>query len=317
MYIDRVPKPTLSGPSDILIRVQYAGVNRPDLLQRMGHYDPPPGASPILGLEVAGEVAEAGASAGYRLGDRVCALVNGGGYCEYVACPASQALPFPAGFNAKEAAAIPETFFTVWANLFMLGKLRARETALIHGGSSGIGITAVALCKAFDVRSIVTVGSDHKCDELKKFGADLAVNYKSKDFLEEAQRFTADSGGGVDVVLDIVGADYFARNLKALRMDGRLLLVGFMSGSQVPQVDLRAIMMKRLHVTGSTMRARTTAEKAEIAAELRKNVWPLLESGRCQRLPIAAVFPLEQVAEAHRLVESSTHIGKVLLKVAE
>ena len=306
-----IPRP---GPDEVLIRVMAAGVNRPDVLQRSGAYPPPPGASPIIGLEVAGEVAAAGPQAGWQPGDRVCALTNGGAYAEYCTAPGPQCLPWPAGYDAVRAAALPETYFTVWANLFQIGRLQPGERALIHGGSSGIGVTAIQLAHEFGSRVYATAGTQDKCDACVKFGADGAINYKEADFADGIRQFT--NGAGVDVVLDMVGAPYAAKNLRCLAMDGRLVLIGFLGGAKAEKLDLTSIMTRRLQVTGSTMRPRTTAQKGAIADELRQRVWPVLDAGRCGPV-IHAVFPLTQAAEAHRLMESSTHIGKIMLEVAE
>ena len=305
-----VPAPAAD---EVLIRVEAIGVNRPDVAQRGGKYPPPPGASPILGLECAGEVVALGSEAqGYAVGDKVCALTNGGAYAEYCVAPAAQVLPWPSGFNALRAAAIPETYFTVWANLFGHGRLAAGETVLVHGGTSGIGVTAIQLAKAFGARVITTAGSDEKCAEAERLGADHAINYRTHDFAEEVKRLL--EGKGLDVVLDMVGAPYFGRNLRCLRMDGRLVLIAFLGGEMAENLDLRPIMMKRLTVTGSTMRPRTTAQKGEIARALREKVWPLLEAGRA--MPhIHTTFPLAEAAKAHALMESSQHVGKIMLTV--
>jgi len=308
-----VPQPK---PDEVLIRVQAAGVNRPDIAQRQGHYPPPPGASPVLGLEVAGEVAAVGAEVrGLHTGDRVCALVNGGGYAEYCIAPAAQCLPWPADYDALRAAALPETYFTVWANVFMLGRLGRGETLLVHGGSSGIGVTAIQLADAFGATVYVTVGSAAKAEACRKLGASAAINYREQDFLEAIKRLT--DGRGVDVVLDMVGAPYFLRNLRALAPDGRLVQIAFLQGAKLTEpFDLTPIMVRRLTVTGSTMRPRTTAQKGAIAAALREQVWPVLDHGRCGPV-IHATFPLAEVAQAHALMESSTHIGKIMLHVAD
>ena len=306
----QTPVPT-PGPADILIRVAAAGVNRPDIQQRLGKYPPPPDASPVLGLEVAGMVAALGADArGFALGDRVCALVNGGGYAEYCVAPATQCLPWPAGYDAVRAAALPEAYFTVWANLFGHGRLASGESALIHGGTSGIGVTAIQLAVAFGATAYATAGSDEKCAACEKLGAAHAINYRTADFANEIARLT--DRRGVDVVLDMVGAPYTARNLRCLARDGRLVQIAFLEGSKVENLDLMPIMLRRLTVTGSTMRPRTAAEKGEIADALRTHVWPLLEAGRCGPV-IHAVFPIDLVADAHRLMESSAHIGKIML----
>ncbi len=303
------------GPDEVLIRVLAAGVNRPDVSQRKGEYPPPPGASRIIGLEVAGEVVAAGPQAGpWSVGDQVCALTNGGAYAEYCAAPAAQCLPWPKGYDAIRAAALPETAFTVWANLFGHGRLTAGETVLIHGGSSGIGTTAIQYAKAFGARVLVTAGSAEKCRACVELGADAAIDYRTQDFVDEVKRLT--EGALADVVLDMVGGAYFARNLRCLRMDGRLVLIAMLGGHEAERVDLRPIMVRRLTVTGSTMRPRTTAQKGAIAAALREKVWPLLDQGRCAPL-IFKVFPLEQAAAAHALMESSEHIGKIILRVAD
>jgi NADPH2:quinone reductase len=302
-------------PDEVLIRVLATGVNRPDVAQRKGEYPPPPGASPVLGLETAGEVVAVGPEAGpWKIGDKLCALTNGGAYAEYCTAPAAQCLPWPKGFDAIRAAALPETCFTVWANLFGHGRLAAGETALIHGGTSGIGVTAIQLAKAFGATVIATAGSAAKCEAMRGLGADVAIDYRTQDFVAEVKRATG--GKLADVVLDMVGADYFNRNLRCLGMDGRLVIIAFLGGFEVAKADLRPVMTRRITVTGSTMRPRTTAQKGAIAAALREKVWPLLEAGRCAPV-IHQVFPLEQAAAAHALMESSQHIGKIMLKVAE
>jgi NADPH:quinone reductase len=307
-----VPQP---GPGDLLIRVLAAGVNRPDVAQRQGAYPPPPGASPILGLEVSGEVVAVGAGVDrVRIGERVCALANGGGYAEYCTVPATQALPWPAGYDAVRAAALPETFFTVWANVFMIGRLARGETLLVHGGTSGIGVTAIQLAKEMGARVFATAGSEAKTEACLRLGADAAINYRTADFLAEVKRLT--EGRGVDVILDMVGAPYFARNLRCLALDGRLVMIAFLQGSRLDALDLVPIMARRLTVTGSTMRPRTAAQKAEIAEALRARVWPALDAGRCPPV-IHAVFPLARAGEAHALMESSAHIGKIMLEVAK
>jgi len=308
------PLPTPAA-EEVLIRVLATGVNRPDVAQRKGEYPPPPGASPIIGLECAGEVVAVGPGATpWRVGDRVCALTNGGAYAEYCAAPAAQCLPWPAGFDALRAAALPEVFFTVWANLFGHGRLQANETVLIHGGTSGIGVTAIQLAKAFGAKVVATAGSAGKCAAMTALGADRAVNYREEDFVEAVKGFTG--GKLADVVLDMVGADYFNRNLRCLARDGRLVIIAFLGGFEVEKADLRPIMTRRLTVTGSTMRPRTTAEKGAIAKALYEKAWPLLAAGRCAP-PIHATFPLAEAAAAHALMESSAHIGKIMLKVAD
>lgn len=298
---------------EVLIRVHAAGVNRPDVAQRQGSYPPPPGASPILGLEVAGEVVAAGEHVTqWTAGENVCALTNGGGYAEYCIAPASQCLPWPKGYDAVRAAALPETSFTVWANLFQMGRLSAGETALVHGGSSGIGVTAIQFAHEFGARIFATAGSADKCAACLRLGADAAINYRTQDFAAEVKSLT--DGRGVDVVLDMVGAPYMVRNVRSLGMDGRLVMIAFLQGSKVPEFDFLPVMLRRLTVTGSTMRPRTAAQKGAIASELLAKVWPVLDAGRCPPV-IHATFPLAQAAEAHRLMESSTHIGKIMLTV--
>jgi NADPH2:quinone reductase len=307
-----VPQPK---PDEVLIRVQAAGVNRPDVQQRLGVYPPPPGASPVIGLEVAGEVAAVGEKvAQWKLGDRVCALVNGGGYAEYCVAPALQCLRWPEGYDALRAAALPETYFTVWANLFQRGGLGRGKTALVHGGSSGIGVTAIQLAREFGATIYVTAGSDEKCEACRQLGANEAINYRTADFVAEIKRLT--DGRGVDVVLDMVAGPYIQRNLRCLAMDGRLVFIGFQQGPKVENFDFTHVMTRRLTITGSTMRPRTTREKGEIANALRERVWPVLDAGRCGPV-IHKVFPLAEAAEAHRLMESSAHIGKIMLHVAD
>ncbi len=306
-----VPEP---GADEVLIRVLVAGVNRPDVAQRAGSYPPPPGASPVIGLEVSGEVVAAGeAVTGYRVGDRVCALTNGGGYAEYCVAPEAQTLRWPTGYDALRAAALPETYFTVWANLFMLGRLAAGESALVHGGTSGIGVTAIQLGCEFGATVYATAGSDAKVAACARLGA-VGINYRTQDFAAEIKRLT--EGRGVDVVLDMVGAPYFPRNLRSLALDGRLVQIAFLQGSKLEAFDLMPIMTRRLTLTGSTMRPRTTAQKGAIADELRTKVWPVLVAGRCGPI-IHDVFPLAEAGAAHALMESSAHIGKIMLRVAE
>jgi len=301
-------------PEEVLVRVLAAGVNRPDVLQRQGSYPPPPGASPVLGLEIAGEVVAVGTEArGVGLGERVCALANGGGYAEYCAVPAAQCLAWPTGYDAIRAGALPETYFTVWANLFEHGRLQSGESVLIHGGSSGIGVTAIQLAHAFGATVYATAGSEEKVAACRRLGAAEAINYRESDFVEVVRRVT--SGRGVDVILDMVGGPYMARNIRALARDGRLVLIAFLQGSKVENFDFVQVMTKRLTITGSTMRPRSTAEKAAIAATLRERVWPLLDDGRLGPV-IHAVFPLADAAAAHRLMERGAHIGKIMLEVA-
>jgi NADPH:quinone reductase len=300
-------------PDEVLIRVEAAGVNRPDVAQRQGSYPPPPGASPILGLEVAGTVVATGADVtSWHVGDKVCALTNGGGYAEYCTAPAPQCLPWPTGYDALRAAALPETSFTVWANLFQAGRLARGEKTLIHGGTSGIGVTAIQLAHEFGAVAYATAGSDEKCTACIRLGADAAINYRGKDFVEEIKTLTG--GRGVDVILDMVGGPYMARNIRSLGMDGRLVLIAFLQGSKVENFDFVQVMVRRLTITGSTMRPRSTVQKGLIAADLRAKVWPVLDAGRCAPV-IHATFPLARAAEAHRLMESSQHIGKIMLTV--
>lgn len=307
-----MPEP---GPGEVLIAVHAAGVNRPDIAQREGRYPPPPGASPILGLEVAGVIAALGPGVeGWRVGDRVCALVNGGGYAEFVAVPAPQCLPIPAGYDFIRAAAIPETYFTVWANLFERGRLARGETALIHGGTSGIGTTAIQLAHEFGATVYATAGSAEKCLACLRLGAAAAIDYRAQDFVEEIKRLT--DGRGVDVILDMVGGDYIPRNIRCLALDGRLVIIAFLRGSKVTEMDFLPVMTRRLTITGSTMRPRSTAQKGAIAEALRRHVWPVLEAGRCGPV-IHTVFPLAAAADAHRLMESSQHIGKIVLAVRD
>ena len=298
------------GAGEVLIKVEAAGINRPDVMQRRGRYPPPPGASDIPGLEVAGTIAALGSGvAGWREGDRVCALLAGGGYATLAVAPALQCLPVPASLNFTEAAAVPETFFTVWTNVFERGRLKSGETALFHGGSSGIGTTAIQLATARGARVFATAGSDDKCRACEKLGAERCINYRHDDFAEEIAKLT--DGRGVDVILDIVGGEYVARNLASLATDGRLVQIGLMSGEAAP-VDFRRILGRRLTITGSTLRPRTPLEKGAIAAALREEVWPLLDSGRVKPV-IYRTFPLRDAAAAHRLMESSEHIGKIVL----
>jgi putative PIG3 family NAD(P)H quinone oxidoreductase len=296
---------------EILIRVEAAGVNRPDIAQRLGNYPPPADASPILGLEVAGEVVALGEGVeDFSLGAKVCALANGGGYAEYCTVPATQALPWPEGYDAIRAAALPETFFTVWANLFMMAGLQTGESVLIHGGSSGIGTTAIQLAKAIGAKVYVTVGNAEKAAACLALGADRAINYREQDFAEVIRAETGKRG--VDVILDMIGAAYFDRNLASLSRDGRLSIIAFLGGAVAEKVNLTPIMVKRLRVMGSTMRPRTAAEKHAIRDELHSMVWPLIADGKVAPV-IHRVFAFGNVVEAHRLMESSDHIGKIIL----
>jgi NADPH2:quinone reductase len=295
-------------PGEILVRVRAAGVNRPDVLQRKGAYPPPPGAPETPGLEIAGEVAALGEGAKrYEAGDRVCALVPGGGYAEYAVVHEDNALPVPPGLSFSEAAAIPETFFTVWTNVFDRGRLKEGETLLVHGGSSGIGTTAIMLGKAFGAVVAVTAGSEEKCQACRDLGADLAINYRAEDFVEAL----AAQGLRPDVILDMVGGDYVAKNLKAAAPNGRIVMIAFQKGSRL-EADWMPIMLKRLTFTGSTLRPRSVAEKAEIARALERQVWPLFGAEQLKPI-IYRSFPLAEAAAAHALMESSEHIGKIVL----
>ncbi|HSR73193.1 MAG TPA: NAD(P)H-quinone oxidoreductase [Kiloniellales bacterium] len=303
-----VPRP---GAGEVLIAVRAAGVNRPDVLQRKGGYPPPPGASDIPGLELAGEVVALGPGVTDRaLGDTVAALVIGGGYAEYCVAPAAQCLPVPSGLSPVEAAAMPETFFTVWSNVFDRCRLQAGETFLVHGGSSGIGTTAIQLAAAFGARVFATAGSAEKCRACEELGAERAINYREEDFVAVTRAATGDKG--LNVILDMVGGDYVARNVKALGPDGRLCYIAFLGGSKV-ELDFLPVMLKRLTITGSTLRARSVEFKAEIARALHDKVWPLVEAGKVRPI-LHRTFPLAEAAEAHRLMESSTHIGKIVLE---
>jgi putative PIG3 family NAD(P)H quinone oxidoreductase len=304
-----VPKP---GNGEVLVKLKAAGVNRPDVMQRQGRYPPPPGASDIPGLEIAGEVVALGQGVSrLKIGDRVCALVPGGGYAEYCAVHETNALPIPDGVSFVEAAGIPETFFTVWTNVFERGGLKAGETILIHGGTSGIGTTAIMLAKAFGATVMATAGSDEKCAACRKLGADHAINYKAQDFVAETR--TASGGKGIDLILDMVGGDYAARNHDAAAIGGRIVQIAVQAGPKAT-IDLSRIMLKRLTHTGSTLRARPVADKAVIAEALRKNVWPLLAQGRCKPV-VHATFALAEAAKAHALMETSQHIGKIVLTI--
>ncbi len=304
-----VPAPA---DDEVLIKVAAAGVNRPDVQQRMGLYNPPPGASAVPGLEVAGEVVAMGSNATrFKMGDRVCALVSGGGYAEYCVAPEAQTLPAPRGLSLIEAGGVPETYFTVWTNVFDRGRLQPGETLLIHGGSSGIGTTAIQLAREFGARVFVTAGSDDKCAACVALGAERAINYRQEDFVAVSKSVT--DGQGVNLILDMVGGDYLARNLDALAIEGRLVQIAWLGSSKI-SADFMKLMTKRLTWTGSTLRPRTVEQKAEIARSLADRVWPLLESGKVKPL-VFKTFPLAQANEAHRLMESSDHIGKIILTV--
>ncbi len=306
-------RPTpLPHDDEVLIRVGAAGVNRPDVLQREGGYPPPVGASDIPGLEVAGHIAALGSDVhGWAVGDEVCALVTGGGYAEYVTAPAPQVLPVPSGLDLVKAAALPETYFTVWTNLFERGRLAVEETVLIHGGSSGIGTTAIQLARAFAAEVITTVGSDEKAAACRELGATLAINYRQQAFDLAVKEFTR--GDGVDLILCMVGGKYLADNIGCLRTDGRLVVIALLGGAKA-EVDLSKVMRRRLTLTGSTLRPRSAAEKGRIAAALREKVWPRLASGEVGPI-IHSTFPLEDAKSAHALMESSAHIGKIVLTV--
>ena len=301
------------GAGELLIRVAASGVNRPDVLQRMGNYPVPPGASDIPGLEVAGEIvdgdAQALAAAGLKKGDRVCALVAGGGYAELCVAPVGQCLPVPRGLSDIEAAALPETFFTVWSNVFDRGRLQAGETLLVQGGTSGIGVTAIQMAKAMGAKVIATAGSDAKCQACLDLGADHAINYKTSDFAEEAKKLTG--GRGVDVVLDMVAGDYVAREVECLAEDGRLVIIAVQGGIQ-SGFNAGLVLRRRLTITGSTLRPRPVAFKAAIAASLKASVWPLIERGKIKSV-IHGTFPAAEAAKAHALMETNQHVGKIVL----
>ena len=294
---------------ELLVRVLAAGVNRPDLMQREGRYPPPPGASDIPGLEVAGIIVNAPAGSRFKEGDRICALVAGGGYAEYCAVPLEQCLPLPNHMTEREAAAVPETFFTVWTNVFDRARLRPGESVLVHGATSGIGSTAIQLARALGSTVFATASTAQKCQAALELGATRAINYKEEDFVAEIR--TATNGAGVDVVVDIVGGDYLARNLQTLRTNGRLALIGLLGGSTT-SIDLRTVLQKRLTISGSTLRPRTPAEKGTIARELERTVWPLLSDGTVRPI-IHAAFPLARASDAHRALEAGEVIGKVVL----
>ena len=297
------------GPSELLVRVEAAGVNRPDLMQRQGKYPPPPGASDVLGLELAGTVERVGTDVSrWKNGDRVCALVAGGAYAEYAIVPEPQALPIPSALDVVHAAAVPETYFTVWTNLFQRGRLQRGERVLIHGGTSGIGTTAIQLARAFGAEVLATAGSDDKCLACERLGAQ-AINYRSADFVKAVHDLTG--GSGVDVIIDIVGGSYLPRNLECLAKDGRLVQIGLQGGNKT-EINLATLMQRRLTLTGSTLRPRSVAEKGAIARELEANVWPLLADGTVKPL-VHGVYPMERAAEAHRALESGEVIGKIVL----
>ncbi|MDZ5436498.1 NAD(P)H-quinone oxidoreductase [Pseudomonas fluorescens] len=307
----QVPVPTADA-GEVLIRVRAAGVNRPDVIQRAGKYPMKPGMNPIPGLEVAGEVIAVGAGVNaFKVGDKVCALTNGGGYAQYCVVPASQTLPIPDGLDWEHAAAVPETFFTVWANLFEMGGARKGKRVLIHGGTSGIGTTALMLCREFGIEAFATAGSEEKCAVIRDLGAE-AINYHDQDFARVIAEKTA--GQGVHVVLDIMGGSYLNRNVAALALEGRLVMLGFLGGATAKDVDLLAIMAKRATVTGSLLRSRTREEKAAIAQQLREHVWPVLAAGRCLPM-IDKVYRLDEAPLAHARMEAGDHVGKIVLRV--
>ncbi|MCF8466619.1 MAG: NAD(P)H-quinone oxidoreductase [Sneathiella sp.] len=304
-----VPQP---GHEEVLVKVAAAGVNRPDVLQRMGGYAPPPGASDIPGLEISGTVVAAGAGVTkYKIGDRLCALVAGGGYAEYCVAPEAQCLNIPKGFDLVQAAALPETFFTVWTNVFDRGHLTGGETFLVHGGASGIGTTAIQLAKAFGARVFTTASTDEKCRAVEQLGAERGINYRTEDYVEVVKELTG--GRGVDLILDMVGGDYIQRNITALAVEGRLVYIAFLGGA-VAEVNFAAVMMKRLTITGSTLRPQSVQAKSEIGARLEKKVWPHLSAGSVKPV-MDSIFPLTEAAAAHTRIDDSSHIGKIVLQV--
>ena len=306
-----VPQPATG---EVLIKVAAAGINRPDVVQRQGHYAPPEGVTDIPGLEVSGTIAALGDGvADWSVGDTVCALVAGGGYGEYVTAPVEQCLPVPKGLSMVEAAALPETFFTVWTNVFDRGALQPGETFMVHGGTSGIGTTAIQLAHQLGAKVIATAGSDEKCQACRDLGADLAINYREQDFVDAAKDFTG--GKGADVILDMVGGDYLPKNLKALNRDGRLVNIAFMKGAKV-EVNFMPLMLKRQTITGSTLRAQSVAAKAKIAQSVKETAWPLIEAGKVKPV-IYKTFSLDHAKEAHELMESNQHIGKIVFEVAD
>ena len=308
LQICEVPVPE-AGPGQVILKVAYAGVNRPDALQRAGSYAPPPTASPLPGLEASGEVVAVGEGVGWpAVGDMVCALLPGGGYAEYVMTPAAHCLPIPEGMGLREAACLPETYFTVYSNVFMRGGLKASERFLVHGGSSGIGTTAIQLAHHFGARVFTTAGSDEKCKVCRDLGAEVAINYRDEDFVKVAR-----AEGGMDLILDMVGGDYINRNIKSLADDGRMVHIAFLSGPKA-EVNFAQIMARRLSVTGSTLRPQSDLAKARIAEELRTHVWPLLDSGRIGPV-MDSEFDLADASKAHERIESSGHVGKIVLKV--
>jgi len=309
----QLPVPDIKD-DELLIKVAAAGVNRPDIMQRTGMYPAPQGASEIPGLEISGEIASMGANvSGWAIGDKVCGLVAGGGYAEYCAVPASQCLPVPKGLSMAEAAALPETFFTVWSNVFDRGALKSGETFMVHGGTSGIGTAAIQMAKAFGATVITTCGSDEKADFCRELGADLAINYKAQDFAEEVKKFT--KGKGVNVLLDMIAGDYMKRNLMVMAPEGRIVMIAVQRGPKI-KANILPIMLKRLTFTGSTLRARETAFKADIARNLKEKVWPLIEQGKIKPV-MSKSFDLKQAAAAHSYLESGQNMGKIVLTVSK
>jgi NADPH2:quinone reductase len=305
------PQPVLKS-GEVLIRVHAAGINRPDVLQRLGHYPVPPGASDLPGLEVAGEIVDGAlGDSGFKKGDMVCALVQGGGYAEYCAAPLEQCLPLPEGLSPLEAATLPETYFTVWSNVFDRARLSGKESLLVQGGSSGIGVTAIQLATALGHRVLATAGSDDKCRAVEALGAERGINYRNEDFVAVVKELTG--GKGVDVILDMVAGDYVAREIDCLADDGRLVVIALLGGSKA-NLDMGQVLRRRLTITGSTLRPRPVAFKAAIARQLREQVWPLFAQGKLKPV-IHSTFPLAQAAEAHTLMESSSHVGKIVLQV--
>ncbi len=313
MKLAEGPKPALK-PGEVLIEVHYAGVNRPDIMQRSGSYPPPPGASPILGLEVAGRIVETAADVTqWKAGDLVCALTPGGGYAEYCATPAAHCLPIPKGLSVKEAASLPENWFTVYDNVMTRGRLKAGESILIHGGSGGIGLAAIQLAKVLGGATVyTTAGSDEKCAYCRQMGADVALNYRRQDWAAELWQLTGKRG--VDVVLDMVGGDYVMKNLRSLALEGRLVQIAFLKDAKIADFDALPILVKRLTFTGSTLRPRTVVQKAAIAKALREHVWPLFESGQLRTF-VHKTLPLADARAAHELMDSSAHLGKIVLEV--
>lgn len=305
-----IPEPAAG---EVLIKVVAAGVNRPDVFQRKGSYPPPPGASDLPGLEVAGVIVGGdAAAAGFKVGDSVCALVNGGGYAEYCVAPAVQCLPIPAGLSMIEAAGLPETYFTVYSNVFMRGRLSGKESFLVHGGASGIGTTAVQMATAMGHATYATVGSDDRVRAVEQLGAVAGINYKTQDYVAEIKRLT--DGKGVDVILDMVSGDYIARDLQCLADDGRIVMIATLGGTKAEQLDLNLMMRRRLTLTGSTLRPRDAAFKGSVAAALREHIWPLLEAGKLKPI-IHATFPLADAAKAHAMMEAGEQIGKIMLTI--